>query len=87
MLISPAVTKVFHRKTQRRREFPTMEDEGQGSHMAAIEPREERVWQMHMGGMAPSQIVGELGCTEDEARSAVTARWAEDRRENRRARA
>ena len=57
------------------------------SPMAALEPRDALAWQMHMGGMAPSQIAGELGCTEDEARSAVTARWAEDRRENRRARA
>lgn len=55
--------------------------------VAALEPRDERIWQMHMGGMAPSQIAAELGCTEDEARETVTRCWAEDRKANKRRRA
>lgn len=43
---------------------------------------EEEIWQMHMLGLAPSQIAAELPVSEEKAHDVVVERWKLDKERN-----
>lgn len=47
--------------------------------MLANERIEDRIWELHNKGLAPSQIAHELRIPAYEARQEVVARWAADK--------
>lgn len=43
---------------------------------------EEEIWQMHMLGLAPSQIAAKLPVSEEKAHDVVVERWKLDKERN-----